>query len=586
MYRSACLNLISTEGKIMTNHSDTDPKSWRLVLLVPILLAALVTILGKGGGTAPPAPPGDTTVPMVSSSTPADNSTGVVLDTLVTATFSEKVNSGTIDTSSFMLRNARDAIIPAAVTLDMNSNMATLTPNQPLSMATRYTATLSTAITDVAGNALAATVSWNFTAADGQWGTATKIENDDSGRAEKPQIAFDSSGNAFAVWQQYNGTRWDIYANIYTAGSWGMPERIGTGDFGDEREPQIVTDANGNALAVWLKSDASDNVFSSFYTAGTGNWGAPEQVNKTFGGNATSPQVAFDASGNAMAIWSGGAEPNGIYFNRYTAGVGWATMSSPVTDILVGGSNFQPQIAIDANGDALAIWLKADSMGTKIWASRYTLGTGWGAEEPVESDKTGNSSGGQIEFDPNGNAIAVWVLDDNITANRYTPGAGWGTEEPLESNSIGMTSGFFGEPQIGIDSDGNALVVWQRTDNMDSSIYSNRYTVGIGWGMAELIETGGGRAGSPQIAIDPNGNALAIWQQTENPADGDDAVVNRYTLGAGWSSAQIIGDNTESTSLVPLYPQIAIDTQGNAMAIWAQSNNNVPVDSIWANRLQ
>jgi len=43
----------------MTNHTDTDQKSWRLVLLVPILLVALLTILGKGGGDAalPVAPP-------------------------------------------------------------------------------------------------------------------------------------------------------------------------------------------------------------------------------------------------------------------------------------------------------------------------------------------------------------------------------------------------------------------------------------------------------------------------------------------------------------------------------------------------
>lgn len=33
------------------------------------------------------------------------------------------------------------------------------------------------------------------------WGTAALIETDDAGSAYSPQIAFDASGNALAVWQ-------------------------------------------------------------------------------------------------------------------------------------------------------------------------------------------------------------------------------------------------------------------------------------------------------------------------------------------------------------------------------------------------
>ena len=37
----------------MKNHSGTDQKTWRLGLLVAIIVFALVTILGKGGGDPP-----------------------------------------------------------------------------------------------------------------------------------------------------------------------------------------------------------------------------------------------------------------------------------------------------------------------------------------------------------------------------------------------------------------------------------------------------------------------------------------------------------------------------------------------------
>jgi len=47
------------------------------------------------------------------------------------------------------------------------------------------------------------------------WGTAQLIETDDAGEALRPQIAVDGSGNAIAVWQQFDGTRNNIWANRF-----------------------------------------------------------------------------------------------------------------------------------------------------------------------------------------------------------------------------------------------------------------------------------------------------------------------------------------------------------------------------------
>jgi len=45
--------------------------------------------------------------------------------------------------------------------------------------------------------------------------TAQLIETDDAGNANAPQIAFDASSNALAVWQQSDGTRFNIWANRF-----------------------------------------------------------------------------------------------------------------------------------------------------------------------------------------------------------------------------------------------------------------------------------------------------------------------------------------------------------------------------------
>jgi hypothetical protein len=99
----------------------------------------------------------DTTAPTVVSVSPEDEATGVAVDTVVTATFSEAMDDSTITTSSFTLDS-----VAGSVSYDSGTYTATFTPSADLTADTTYTATLSTVITDVAGNSLAAEYSWSF----------------------------------------------------------------------------------------------------------------------------------------------------------------------------------------------------------------------------------------------------------------------------------------------------------------------------------------------------------------------------------------------------------------------------------------
>jgi len=104
----------------------------------------------------------DTTPPTVSSTSPAADATGVAVDTMVSVTFSEAMDSSTITTGSFTLRRGTTPV-SGSVSYNSGAYTATFTPTANLSYSTTYTATLSTAITDAAGNPLASTYSWSFT---------------------------------------------------------------------------------------------------------------------------------------------------------------------------------------------------------------------------------------------------------------------------------------------------------------------------------------------------------------------------------------------------------------------------------------
>jgi len=104
----------------------------------------------------------DTTPPTVSATSPANNATGITLNASVSATFSETMTNATLNAASFTLRRtAGGAAVTGAVTV--SGNTATFTPGASLNATTQYTATITTAATDGAGNALAANYNWQFT---------------------------------------------------------------------------------------------------------------------------------------------------------------------------------------------------------------------------------------------------------------------------------------------------------------------------------------------------------------------------------------------------------------------------------------
>ena len=116
--------------------------------------------------TAPP----DSTPPTVTSTFPAASAINVDPATPVSATFSEAMNASTISSSTFELRNPSNVLVPANITYNATSRIATLQPLSSLALSTTYTALVKGGaadprVKDVAGNALAANASWTFTTA-------------------------------------------------------------------------------------------------------------------------------------------------------------------------------------------------------------------------------------------------------------------------------------------------------------------------------------------------------------------------------------------------------------------------------------
>ncbi len=399
--------------------------------------------------------------------------------------------------------------------------------------------------------------------------------------AISPQVAFDANGNAFAVWQQWDGSINDIYANRYNAvaGSWEGAAIIDAGA-NNASFPQVAFDASGNAFAVWRQYDgvAYTDIYANRFDALSGTWGGAVLIDA--GANdAISPQVAFDASGNAFAVWQqyDGAY-NSIYANRYDALSGtWG--GAVVIDAGANNADY-PQVAFDASGNALVVWVQFDGVAyTDIYANRYdALSDSWGGAVIIDTGANLVDSP-QVAFDASGNAFAVWVQFDgtyfSIYANRYDALSGtWGG-----AVEIGASANNAQYPQVAFDASGNAFAVWQRYDGAYNSIYANRYDALSGtWLGSVLIDAGANAAFSSHVAFDASGNAIVVWKQSDGTYYS--IYANRYDAGTGWVGAVLIESGANNAS----FPQVAFDADGNAIAVWWQSDGTY--NSIYANRYE
>ncbi len=101
--------------------------------------------------------------PTVTDATPADTPIAVALNNKVVATFSEAMDTSTIDTTSFTVVGAGEPPLTGVVSLDAASNTASFTPGSSFTADTLYTATLANKVKSSSGIALANDYVWHFT---------------------------------------------------------------------------------------------------------------------------------------------------------------------------------------------------------------------------------------------------------------------------------------------------------------------------------------------------------------------------------------------------------------------------------------
>ena len=329
-------------------------------------------------GDAPPA---------VVTVTPGDGEEGVAVDTSIAISFSEELAEDTVTAETVQLLRGDE---PVDVELSYAAGTIKLEPRERLVLFGEYQVVVSREVSDLGGSTLLEEWRSTFQVSAGTWEVADATSEPSGGSADR--IALDDEGHAFVAW---GGLSWLEFrlgvpqGDVQTAGTPGGDVLLGS-------LPQ------GPTLLTWrFKSYVGHNL-----TTGMSE-GVQAQLGQRLHGRL---EVFPDGMATLFRHEEGGGT---TAFVRTSAG--WSPSGQVLATEGVGLS--APQVAIDAEGNAIAVWrsltptnqhrimMSTFSPNTASWsqAAQVQGGTGTG---PAQQ---GRGAAPTVATSPDGVSVALWV---------------------------------------------------------------------------------------------------------------------------------------------------------------------------------
>ncbi len=283
-------------------------------------------------------------------------------------------------------------------------------------------------------------------------------------------------------------------------------------------------------------------------------WSSPPTSISGVGINASDPQVAIDANGNAISLW---VENNLVKSSSKTVSGSWTAEAT------VSATNASsPRLVVDQSGNASAIWLE----GTIIKGATKTLSGSWSSSTALSSSTATSPC---ICVDSAGDVVAAWARGGNIESSVKLFNHAWNTHLTITSTGATLPSIAVG----GTGSNTRVVVVWLSTSGSGTVVSSSSKLISGSWSTAVTISDTVHNSANPHVAVDSNENALAIWYEY------DLTGVSYTNLVVESASSPASGTWTAPTALsLPgirnpssLCAKVAFDNFGNAIALWNTS---------------
>ena len=332
----------------------------------------------------------------------------------------------------------------------------------------------------------------------------------------------------------------------------------------------VAVNDDGDAIVSWRRSGATSEVWASTRPAG-GSFGAPQAIASVPGKNAFEPSVAINDAGAMMVVWyliNSDTDGKQTVYGAFRA-PGGSFVSAPISSTDVW--NQSPRVALDPSGKATVVWSYWDGSiniaRVRIRGADGTLGT---QRNLSASAPTGFPMFATVGIDAVGNALAVWshwngAAYDVEGASRLAASDVW-TNLPAFGQSA--SASFGNEPQVAVDPNGNGVAIWRAAN---STIQAASRAAGGAFGAAQL-GISAPSATAPRVVLDSAGNAVSVWRRTDGEGQRIEAAVR--PLGSQFGAVKTLSNRFNT-----IEPALSMDGLGNAIAFWPLDDPALPEEA-------
>jgi Bacterial Ig domain/Dockerin type I domain len=366
-----------------------------------------------------------------------------------------------------------------------------------------------------------------------------------------PSVAMDANGDYVVAWnnQVHLGPNYlyDVEARVYNSA--GMPQ---TGEIvvaqttGDTR-PSVAMDPNGDFVVAYQVLNTTTYLYGisarRFNLAGAPQ-GSSVVLNNGSSDSASGslPKVAIDSAGDFTIAYQGyDSNSHGVFAQQFnssgTAQGSIFRVNTPQAD-----NQGAPSIAMDSAGDFVIAWEDGGPLNGNpgqtagVYAQRYnSSGVAQGGNTAIST--AAGSANPSVAMEPTGQYVIAWQFTQTgtspgIEAQRFDANGNALTGVvPLSSSETYDQ----GSPTVAIDSEGDFVVAWESYGQGGAA--SSLATI-----LAQRVNSGGTLIGptqflpstrsgdsqtAPEVASNPEGNAIFVWQSKPSSTSGSQNVFSR-----------------------------------------------------------
>lgn len=268
-----------------------------------------------------------------------------------------------------------------------------------------------------------------------------------------------------------------------------------------------------------------------------------------------SPSIAVDPQGNAVAVWTTYEQSLGMLVIQASTKLQGQPWTAPQIISIPAEASAYGIVRVDSHGNAVAVW-SANVAGNSIRSATKLFGQPWSAPDLVPTINGGIDYA--FTLDNNGNVSILWyeqiyMVGFQVYSSERTLSGIWSPALRMSPSNSAIY------PNISVDRNGNVIGIWEDSQNIVAALKP----AGMPWQLPAQIVIGTGQSFAPQISIDGAGNAMVT-------ASGYVGAAAAYKpFNQSWQPYQIIPGSSTDPDVTP---GVILDNQGNAMVFWGPSS--------------